>query len=243
MSAGDLRLFAYRLFRFPYLRKPRQPRINSRRQGADPLSSGDAQRFDVNAVMPMREPPQPPQPRLEQRLRAAHVPAPVMVKRRRYLNDPLQKRFIRFRRSQPNLFPSLMRIKKQPAVELLQACNKSVAMFASGVFGGRTCIARFHSERFRHRSGAGLWLRLLSVQRERRIAAARSASSPLPLFSLLPLFLPLPFVLILAVAFALSSHSERSEESLRVASSRRGPLCVAQQRLARSRLSGSIFHE
>src|ERR1700693_2928333 len=63
--------------------------------------------------MPMREPPQPPQPGLEQRLRAAHVPAPVMVKGRGYLNDSLQKGFIRFRRSQPNLFPSLMRIKKQ----------------------------------------------------------------------------------------------------------------------------------
>ncbi len=92
----------------------------------------------------MREPPQPPQPRLEQRLRAAHVPAPVMVKRRGYLNDSLQKCFIRFRRSQPNLFPSLVRIKKSPAIELLQAGSKPLAMFASGVFGGRTCIARLH---------------------------------------------------------------------------------------------------
>jgi hypothetical protein len=164
MSAGDLRLFAYRLFRLPYLRNARRPRISSGRQCGGPLSSGDAERFDVYAVMPMRESPQPPQPGLEQRLRAAHVPATVMVKRRGDLNDSLQKCFIRFRRSQPNLFPRLMCIEKQPAVELPQAGSKPLAMFASGVFSGRTCIARFHSERFRHPSGASVRRSLLSVQ-------------------------------------------------------------------------------
>jgi hypothetical protein len=114
----------------------------------------------------MREPPQPPQPSLEQRSRTLHIAAPVMVKRRGYLNDSLQKCFIRFWRSQPNLFPSLVRIEKSPAVKLLQPGHKPLAMFASGVFGGRTCIARLHSERFRHPSGASLRLRLRSVPQE-----------------------------------------------------------------------------
>jgi hypothetical protein len=177
------------LFRFPYLRNTRRPRINSGRQGAGPLSSGGAQRFDVNAVMPMREPPQPPQPRLEQRLRAAHVPAPVMVKRRSYLNDSLQKRFIRFRRSQPNLFPSLVCIKKQAAVELLQAGSKPLAMFASGVFGGRTCIARLHSKGVSPPRAPAQAFACSASSGKRRIAAARSALSSLPSFSLLSLFL------------------------------------------------------
>ena len=63
------------------------------------------------------------------------------------------------------------------------------------------------------------------------------------LSSVSPTLIRVAFVLVLAVASALSSHSERSEESLRVAPSRRRPLCVAQQPLARSGLSRSIFHE
>src|ERR1700680_1607553 len=76
-------------------------------------------------------------------------------------------------------------------------------------------------------------LRLLSVQRE--AADRRCALGLIPV----AFVLAVAFVLVLAVAFvlavalALSSHSERSEESLHVTSSQRRPLCVAQQRLAR----------
>lgn len=101
--------------------------------------------------MPRREPRQPAQPSLQQRLRTLQVPPPVVVKRRRYLNDSLQKCLVRFRRSQPNLFPGLMRIEKSPAVELPYPGLKPLAMLAGRVFSGRACIPKRHSSGFLRR--------------------------------------------------------------------------------------------
>jgi len=79
----------------------------------------------------IRETFQPLQPSLEQRPRPAHIPPTVVVERRRNLNNPLQKSFLRLSRSQPNFFPRFVRLKKEPPIELLDSAAKLFLMSAA----------------------------------------------------------------------------------------------------------------
>jgi len=61
----------------------------------------------------------------QQRFRAVGISAPVVMKRRGNLYDPLQKSFFRLVLNQPDFFPHFVRFKKlsrikvpQPALEL-----------------------------------------------------------------------------------------------------------------------------
>ena len=77
-----------------------------------------------------REALEPSQSSLEQRARSARITTAVVVEGRRDLNDSLQKSLLRLGRGEPNFFPGLMRLKKEPRVKLLDPPAKLFPMFS-----------------------------------------------------------------------------------------------------------------
>lgn len=59
--------------------------------------------------------------RREQRLPSAGISALVVMERRRDLNQPLQERFLRFRRSEPQLLPHFVSFEEPARVEVTDA--------------------------------------------------------------------------------------------------------------------------
>lgn len=57
--------------------------------------------------------------RFQKRLHSLPIPARPVVKRRRHLNQPLQKRLIRLACRQPDFFPNLVRLEELAGVEKL----------------------------------------------------------------------------------------------------------------------------
>jgi hypothetical protein len=90
-------------------------------EGSEPTSNGNAQRFNFQPAMDGRKILQFQESCMEQVSRSLPVGAGMVMKRRSYLNQSLQKHLIGMRGFQPNLFPMFVGFVEVCRIERFQS--------------------------------------------------------------------------------------------------------------------------
>jgi hypothetical protein len=96
------------------LPRPQFPSLLNR---AQPLARRRANRINLHPAMHRRRVLHFQQPRPQQRFKSPSISPRVVMKRRRNLNQPLQKFLVRFARAKPDGFPRFVRLKKLSRIE------------------------------------------------------------------------------------------------------------------------------